>query len=319
MTRYRAGLSSVGWSGLGQICTAVVRLASNLILTQLLIPEAYGIFSVALAVIGTLEFLSDFGVQPSLIRHPEGGSRRFLLTGWTIGISRGAMLSALVLLMAYPISRFERQPALLPVLMVLSVRSLLSSLRSPGMPTLRRELNYRAIFFIELTDLLVTTMVSVTTAYLTHSIWSIVAGTLAGMTANVAMSYVMSPIRPALMWDREVVAQVSGLGRQIIVNTMAMALWLNLDRILGARYLPVRQMGFYAVALTLSTNIEMVIVKACDVYFAMISRHTDLDARRSWNRRICCSCRWRRCPCWRWSSSWRRRSSESCICPSGPR
>ena len=68
---------------------------------------------------------------------------------------------------------------------------------------------------------------------------------------------------------------------------MAMALWLNLDRLLGARFLPVRQMGFYAVALTPRTNIEMVIVRACDVYFAMLSRHADLDERRSWNRRIC--------------------------------
>ena len=68
----RAGMMGIGWSSLAQMIGMVIRLGSNLILTRLLAPEAYGLFGTAMAIVTTLEWLSDLGVQPALVRHPDG-------------------------------------------------------------------------------------------------------------------------------------------------------------------------------------------------------------------------------------------------------
>src|SRR5207302_6921975 len=54
----RRGLFSVGWSGLSQVITMVVRLGSTIVMTRLLAPEAYGVFATAMAVVITLEWFS---------------------------------------------------------------------------------------------------------------------------------------------------------------------------------------------------------------------------------------------------------------------
>ena len=150
--RYQAGVFSLGWSGLGQVVGLVVKLGSTLILTRMLAPEAYGILGTAMAVLTTLEWLSDLGIHPALIRHPKGDQREFLLTGWIMGLVRGSGLSICAALAAWPLSDFYSEPSLLGILLVLAARPFLFAIRSPGFPLLRRNLNYRGIFFDEMTQ-----------------------------------------------------------------------------------------------------------------------------------------------------------------------
>lgn len=53
--------------------TSVTRLASSLILTRVLTPEAYGAFAILLSFYFIIELLSDVGTLGLLVRHPRGG------------------------------------------------------------------------------------------------------------------------------------------------------------------------------------------------------------------------------------------------------
>ena len=88
--------------------------------------------------------------------------------------------------------RFTGQPALSGVLAVLALRQALLPMRSPGMPALCKALNYRALFIEEITVTATGTVVSVTLAFLTHSVWSIVFGAIAGALSSVIVSYILS-------------------------------------------------------------------------------------------------------------------------------
>ncbi len=282
----RAGLASLGWTGLAQIAGLVIRLASNILLARLLAPDAYGLLGSALAVLTTLEWLADLGIQPALVRHPRGMEESFLRTGWTLGLVRGAAITGAGLLCAGPVAAFSRQPALFGILAGLSLRPALFSLRSPAMPTLRKTLNYRALFADEVAQTAVGSAVSVALAWLTGSIWAIVAGTLAGAVTGVIVSYGIAPARPVPEWDRQAAREIGHLGRQVLVNTLVMALWLNMDRLFGLRYLPLAAMGVYAVAWNLASVLETLVTRACDVYFSMLARRGD-SHQHDWHRTIC--------------------------------
>ena len=186
----RKGVVSVGWMGISQFCGLIFRLGSNLILTRLLAPEAFGVLGTALAFMTTLEWLSDMGVTPALIRHPKGAEKEYLSTGWWITLMRGVGLTAVAAACAWPAALFYEEPQLFGVLSVLALRPLLMGLRSPRMPMLRRELNYRAIFFDEIAMTAGGTLTSIYLAFIFPSVWAIVGGTIAGALIGIVISYI---------------------------------------------------------------------------------------------------------------------------------
>jgi O-antigen/teichoic acid export membrane protein len=292
-TDHRGSLIGVGWAGAAQMANMAIRLASNLILTRLLAPDVYGLFGAAMAVLTMLDWLADLGVQPALIRHPDGPRPEFLNTGWWINLGRGLVVTTIAAGLAYPVAVINHQMALAPVLLALALRPALLGLRSPAMPMLRRRLDFRAIFVDEVGQTVVSTAVSVLTALVWRSLWAIVLGTLAGTVTAILISYALCPVRPRWRWDRHAASELAHLGRQIFLNTMVMALWLNLDRLLGLRFLGEVRMGYYVVALNLTTMVEVLLARGCDVYFATLARCEDLDARNRWHRKAC-----RRLSCW---------------------
>ena len=291
-TEGRAGLSSLGWMGLGQFAGLSIRLVSNVVLARVLAPDVYGILGAALAVLTTLEWLSDLGIQPALVRHPKGAEPSYLMTGWWMGVARGLALTSVAAALALPYAVFTKLPALAGILAALALRPALIALRSPGMPALRKRLHYRSLFVEELTQTGAGTIVSLALALATHSIWAIVWGTLAGACSAVAVSYVLCPMRPRPLWDREAAREIGHLGRQVLINTMVMALWLNMDRLLGPRFIPLAEMGIYAVAWNLAAVLEGLVTRACDVYFSMLSRRGDALGQAAWHEAVCRKLTW---------------------------
>ncbi|MFO0822173.1 MAG: oligosaccharide flippase family protein [Gemmataceae bacterium] len=275
---------TLGWATATQLVTTVVKFGSTLLLTRLLAPEAYALIGMAMVILTTLEWLSDYGVTPALVRHPRGGEAAWLLAGWRANFKRGLLLSAVAASLAVPMAAFYQQPELLGVLLALAARPLLMALRSPGMPLLRRNMEYRALFVDELTQTLVGAGCAIVVAATVSgaSAWALVAGTLVGAAAGVVTSYLLTPLAPRWHYDPEAAQELYRLGGRVLVNTLVMALWLNLDRLIGPRFLPLEAMGWYIVAYNLALTVEAFIIRKVDVYFALLSRLSP-EERVAWH------------------------------------
>ena len=285
-SRHRVGLFSMGWSTAAQFLGLFIRLASNLILTRLLAPEIYGILGSAMAVLTTLEWLSDIGVQPALIRLSRGNRPEYLITGWWMNLARGLMLAAIAAMCAWPWAEFCKQPELFSVLLVISIRPVLFSLRSPGMPSLRRNMQYKRLFIDEIALTFSGTIASIILGVIYHSVWAIVFGTLIGTFVSIFVSYWLCPIGPRFLWSRDAFLEIYDLGHQVFTNTLVMALWLNLDRLIGLRFISPAAMGLYAIAWNLSSIAESLITRWCDIHFAMLSREADEQEQERWHEMV---------------------------------
>jgi len=275
----------LGWSVATQVAGTGVKLASTLVLTRLLAPEAYALLGTAMVVLTTLEWLSDFGVTPTLVRHTRGGERGWLLVGWQANFRRGLVLTAIAAVCAAPLAAFYHQPELFGVLLALAARPLIMSLRSPGVPLLRRNLEYRALFVDELTQALTGTLTAILVAVTIPGAgaWALVAGTLVGALAGVVVSYLLAPLAPRHHHDLEASREIRKFGGLVVMNTLVMAVWLNLDRLIGPRFLPLDAVGCYIVAWNLAMAAEAVVTRKIDVYFALMSR-LPVGDRADWHQ-----------------------------------
>lgn len=290
-SEHRAGLMGIGWGTFSQLCVLTLRLGSTIILTRLLAPEVYGVFGTAMGVLVVLDWLSDLGINQALRRHAEGGTDRFLYTGWLMGLVRGGVVSLVVLALAPLVGWFHGQSILWPVMSVLGVRSLIYALHSPRLPILYRELNYRALFVLEVGQTFLGISVTILIAISWPSIWAFVIGILVGELTQVLLSYLLYPSRlpfPPGRWaDRVAMREIRAFGSQILLNTLVFALWVNFERVFGLRLVGEAPMGLYIVAITLASVVEMLIHRVCDVYFGVLTREPDAAIRFQWHRRVC--------------------------------
>jgi O-antigen/teichoic acid export membrane protein len=271
---HRTAFFGLSWSVATQVVTTAIRVISTMVLTRLLLPEAYALLGTAMVVLTTLDWLSDLGVTPSLVRHPRGAEADWLLVGWWLNLKRGFLISGLVVLLAYPLGAAYHQPEMILVLLALAARPVLFALRSPGVPLLRRQLEYRALFLDELTQVLVGLIVSLTVAWFVPnaSAWALVAGTLAGALSGVLMTYWLAPMWPRWCADPEARRELTHFGWGVLLNTLMMAIWLNADRLVAPRYLALETMGLFFVAVNLAFAAESLLGKKLEVYLAMLSR-----------------------------------------------
>ena len=72
----RRFVKSSMWNGMNMVLGMVLRLGGNLILTRLLLPDAFGLMAFATMVIVGATLLADIGVQISVMRNPVSVDRR---------------------------------------------------------------------------------------------------------------------------------------------------------------------------------------------------------------------------------------------------
>lgn len=226
-----------------------LRFGSNIVLTRLLLPEAFGLMSLVWVFITGLEMLSDVGVGPAIIRSERGDDPALLDTAWTVQIIRGFALLALSVLVAWPAARFYGQPMLLPLIAVAGLGIAIRGFTPTRVHTLNRKVVLGRLTLMELACQVTTIAIMIAGAWLFHSVWALLIGTLAGDVVRVVLSYLILPgQRHRLQLDRRCLGEIVHVGRWILVSTALTFAVGYLDRMVIGRLLSVRDLGIYSIA-----------------------------------------------------------------------
>lgn len=263
----RRAVRATAWTLIGTYLGQALRLASNLILTRLLFPEAFGVMAIMLLVLQALNIFSEIGIQQMLIQSPRSQDRSFTDTAWTMQVIRGVLLWLATCLAAAgfhlaadagllsPDSAFA-DPRLVTLLPVVGLTLLAGGFYSTKLIALRRDmtLGYEAAF--QLGQQLFQVLVMVTWAWFYPSIWALVGGTIIGAVAAVIGSHLLLP-GPGnrFTWNRQAAAELFRFGKYIFVGTLFTFITLNVQRTILGSILSTDLFGIYAIALVLSTVI----------------------------------------------------------------
>ncbi|MEP0844227.1 MAG: oligosaccharide flippase family protein [Phycisphaerae bacterium] len=238
------------WTVMGHGGGQALRFASNLIMTRLLFPEAFGIMSLVQVVLQGLEMFSDIGAGPSVIRSKAGKDPRFLNTAWTIQVIRGAGLWGASILLAWPAARLYGVPDLRWMIPATGFAALVGGLGSPANFLLRKEINLKPLVIRDMLSQAAGIAFMIFFALFFHrSAWALVAGGLVRGTTQTVLSYQLLPqVHPRLCWNREAAKEILGFGRWILVSTALSYVLQQSDRaVLGGMISPA-ELGVYTMA-----------------------------------------------------------------------
>jgi O-antigen/teichoic acid export membrane protein len=226
-----------------------IRLASNLILTRLLFPEAFGLMALVQVVVIGLENFSDMGIHPLILQSKNGEKTAFLNTAWTIQIIRGVFLWILACLITAPVANFYGQAELLTILPVLALTTVLSGFRSTKYSLASRHLILGRITMLELMGQVIGTTIMILIAWWLRSVWALVIGSLIGVFFNVMLTHLLLPgPRNRLCWDKPTAWEVFHFGKFIFVSTVAGYLLQQGDRLVLGKYVSLEELAIFTIA-----------------------------------------------------------------------
>lgn len=238
----------------GYVATQVLRLASNLLLTRLLFPEAFGLMALVSVIIQGLAMFSDVGVGPAIMQSRRGDDPQFLDTAWTIQVIRGALLWLFSCLIAFPVAQVYEEPLIAWILPCVGLSLLIAGFNPTRIDTANRHLLVGRLTLLELVTQVFGIIVAVGMAWYLHSVWALV---ISGVTSSLLMLMLYSVFLPGkrnrFHWEPEAAAELVSFGKWIFLSTICGFLYMQGDKLLIGKYLPLDQFGIYNIGFFLAS------------------------------------------------------------------
>jgi O-antigen/teichoic acid export membrane protein len=230
------------------------RLLSNLILTRILFPEAFGLMALVTILIVGLNMFSDMGISPSIMQSKRGDDPAFLNTAFTIQIIRGVILFLLGCALAYPVSRFYGEDILFPMMAVASLQFIVTGFTPTRKETAQRHLLLGRVTLLDAINQVISLALILGLAIWMQSVWALVIGGLLGAIIGVGMYSLFLPgERNRLCWDQPAVHELIHFGKWIFLSTAFGFLISQGDRLILGKFLPLDVFGVYVIGFFLGS------------------------------------------------------------------
>lgn len=258
----RAGAMLLGSSAASQ----ALRLISSLVLTRLLVPEAFGLVAALQTIYLGLLLFSDLGVWQSVVNSRHADDPRFVGTALSVQMARGVLLAVLMGLLALGLDGAQAasasareftqgvyaDPRLPGMLLVFMLVAMVQGAESMKVAQAQRRLQAGLLARLELTSQLLGVLLTLTLAWFTRSVWSLLWGALLAASARTLLSHVWLPgagVRPC--WEPVHARQLIGFGKWIFLSSIVGFAAAHGEKLLLASVMPASVFGLYAIAATL--------------------------------------------------------------------
>lgn len=266
-------LDAAKWSFFGYGAALVLRLASNLIVTRLLAPDLMGLMALANVLMIGLAMACDIGIAWAALRSPRGDDPRFLNAVWSVQIARGAVVTLLAWAAALalwaglgrawlPEGSVFLAPQLPAMLAVVGIGGLIAGFESTRTWWARRHLTLAPLTRLELVAQATTTVFMLAWAFVSPTLWALVAGYVFSAAFKTVASHLWLP-GPAnhWVWDRAVVRDIVAVGKWTVLSSTLTFVIANGDRLLLGSLANATALGVYSIAFLLVNALQMAVTR----------------------------------------------------------
>lgn len=244
------------------VIAQVLRLGSNLILTRLLAPEAFGVMTLVSVVLVGMVMFSDVGVSASISQSKRGDDADFLNTAFTIHAFRGTMLWLATCALAWPLAQFYHAPELAWLLPVAGISLFISGFNPTRIETATRHLLLGRVTLLDLISQAIGIAAMVGLSMVLVSVWGLVIGAIVGSLAKLVLTWVYLP-GPAnrFHWDRTAGHELIHFGKWIFLSTACGFALAQGDKAIFGHFLTLEELGIYNIGYFLA-SFPLLLVRA---------------------------------------------------------
>lgn len=242
-------------------------------MTRLLVPDMYGVMSVAWVIMYGLQMFSDLGLRQSIVQNARGHEPRFRGAAWAIQIIRGCLLWVIGLVGAAALhfgqslqlmtpGTVYSNPLLPLVIAILAGTAFISGFESTKIAMADRDLILRRISLLEILSQVISVVFMIVWAWVDRSIWALVAGNVVYALVRTGFSHRWLPGLPdKWVWDRTVFQEILHFGKWIFFSSILGFAVSSGDRLLLGGLVSAMTLGYYSIGFLIVDSVSQVVNK----------------------------------------------------------
>jgi len=242
----RAAIHGTVWRYLAFFSGKLMLFFSTVILARLLTKDDFGVVGFAVTTIGFLDFMSDLGIAPALIYHPEDNNAS--ITAFWLGLLISIGLFAITWIGAPLVGLFFNDPRAVPVTQIMAFTYPIGALGNIHQTILQKKLAFGRNFIPDVLQSIAKGMGSILLAFLGYGAWSLIGGQLSGAIIGTIGFWIVTRWRPSFTFDLKIARSLLGYGIKIVGVDLTGILLVNIDYLLVGRYLGAVNLGIYILA-----------------------------------------------------------------------
>lgn len=250
MASKNAVVSGVKWTSVSTMGRRVLALLANIILARLLAPEDFGLVAMAGVMLGFIDIFRDLGTGTALIREKDP-SETLLSSVFWLNVGFGLSVTALIVAVSPLIAAFYNEPRVQPVMMVMAVSFLLSSLSIVQASILARNMDFGQLAKVELAASILSYVIGIGAALMGAGVWSLVYQVVSNSAINTVLVWAVGRWRPRLIFAWTEIRAITGYSLNLAGYNTFYYFAQNLDNLLIGRFLGTEALGLYDLAFKL--------------------------------------------------------------------
>lgn len=262
------------WTTLGNLFTTVINIFVPLYLAFYIPPEDFGKLAIVTVVYNVLNmiFRPAFG-EARIQKDDMFESKKIDDVIFTINILKMLFIVALLYLSIDILNSYYKVRIDYLIYILLGV-NFIGAFRSPRMYLLAKNLEFKKSNLLESSAILVGGIVSLSLAFFTKEITSVVYGMLVTAFFRTILSQIYTPYVYKLSFDFSKLKGIFSFGFLVMLERLFTSIGQNIDRILLSIFLDLHWLGIYQMAKTISYKVFELLANIFNsILFPVVSKN----------------------------------------------
>ena len=232
------------WLTVGSVGRQVLQFAVGIVLARLLVPADFGFIVTIQIFTGLASRMASGGTGEALIQTKEISNRHYQVT-FTVQLAIAAAIYLGFFVSAPWFADWFGNPLYVDLLRVSTLTFLVRPFINVPRAHLRREMRFKALSVVDFTALIITSIASITLAYMGYGPWSLVLSGLIGMVWPLIAFMALTGWRPGVRFDPVIARTLGGFGFKFSVAEIVSYLRWQTSNLIISRLLGPSMVGLY--------------------------------------------------------------------------
>ena len=259
-------IRSIKWNSYSSVVNIITGAIQLVILTRLLEPRVFGIYTSALATIKVLSILANFGMGAAFLHRSEESEDilKAAAVHFTIKTILTFLWGILVVIGVFFFTTRGQEEIRISFIAITGSEIILHLCQTPRL-ILVRLVEHKKLAFVDIADSLLSVVTVVTFAFIFKDVRALLIGNITSAFVNLIGFYFIKPFwKPKLYWSPKIFGYFIRFGFSQLLNIGLVKALDNVDDIWTGYYLGSTSLGFYSRAYKFAKYPSQIIASPID-------------------------------------------------------
>jgi len=240
-------INGVLWSAVDSFSAQGITFLVGIVLARLLTPKDFGLIGMLTVFIAISESFINSGFASALIRKKHCTQTDYS-TVFIYNLAVGVLFFLLLYFCAPLISEFFKEPQLIPLVRVLGLELIISSLTIIQRTILTKRIDFKLQTKISVIAAVGSGVVGIAMAYSGFGVWSLVFQILTKQGLNSLFLWIWNRWRPTWEFSVQSFKEMFAFGSRLLASGLIDTLYKNIYQLVIGKFFSAQDLGFYTRA-----------------------------------------------------------------------